>query len=253
MTYALFFSWCGDNCLKLNFGPLIIQLGLGHDCYCVTWCPLLSVVLTLEAASLGNSASSGGRKKGRPLGIFSAQQVRGNTWGNRAVVVDIIRMMTETLWICRYISIWKRMKSPWTWPGSSGFLFLPLLTSWSESKSFFSVLFPQITRPEWRMSDLSFAVSVLNLHLPFSSPLQGMKGEAARGGGSNPEPETGHVDSGPGDGPLHSPHKAPCPWLGWEGDGLDSGVVNHWPKSSPQKCLLWPIWSLKIIQVTSRI
>ena len=58
-----------------------------------------------------------------------------------------------------------------------------------------------------------------------------MKGEAARGGGRVRNWVTGHGDSGPGaDGPLHSPHKAQGPWLGWEGDGLDSRVVNHWSK-----------------------
>ena len=62
-----------------------------------------------------------GRKKGSPLGIFSAQQVRSNTWGNRAARVGIIRIMIETLWICRYISVWKRMKSLWTLTWVQGF------------------------------------------------------------------------------------------------------------------------------------
>lgn len=75
-----------------------------------------------------------------------------------------------------------------------------------------------------------------------------MKGEAARGGGRILNRETGHVDSGPGDGPLHSPHKAPCPWLGWEGDGLDSGVVNHWPNLALRNvCLAYMV--PKIIHV----
>ena len=79
------------------------------------------MVLTFEAGYLGNSVSFWGRKKGSPLGIFSAQQVRGNTWGNRAARVGIIRIMIETLWICRYISVWKRMKSLWTLTWVQGF------------------------------------------------------------------------------------------------------------------------------------
>ena len=75
-----------------------------------------------------------------------------------------------------------------------------------------------------------------------------MKGEAARGGGRILNRVTGHVDSRLGDGPLHSPHKAPCPWLGWEGDGLDSRVVNHWPNLALRNvCLAYMV--PKIIQV----
>ena len=51
---------------------------------------------------------------------------------------------------------------------SPGFLSSHCLPHGQKANHLFSVLFSgQITRPEWRMNDLSFATAVLNLYLPF--------------------------------------------------------------------------------------
>lgn len=151
------------------------------------------MVLTFEAGSLGNSLSFWGRKKYSPLGVFFAQQIRGNTWENRAAMVGIIRIMIETLWIRRYISVWKRIKSLWTLTWVQCFFpptaYLTVRRPGSKSSLFCLVLWPNdLSREEGGASEFSCCYVEFVISLFQSTP------ENQRSSSAMEKPRTGWQD-----------------------------------------------------------
>lgn len=127
-------------------------------------------------------------------------------------MVGIIRIMIQTLWICRCISVWKRAESLWTLMWAQCFLTLTasLVVRKPGSQS------PLLCLGLWpndpaRVGGRGIQVLWLCVEFAkssFSSPLQRIKGEAARCYGSAQNQRTGPLDSGPGgDRPLLWPHR----------------------------------------------
>lgn len=168
---------------------------------------------------------SGGERRATLWGYFLLNRY-GVTPENRVARVGIIRIMIETLWIRRYISVWKRMKSLWTLTRVQGF-FPPVayLTVRKQVISFLSC--PLAKSPGQSRGWMIWVLRLLCWICIFLFQSTPENEGSSKGWWKSP----GHVDPSPGgDGPPRSPHEAQCPWLGWAGDGLDPKVTNRWLK-----------------------